>query len=352
MATTDRYGPPPTPEGAQLEPYILDPAGQAAELVRWLEEQHAADRWLLRFGVRDLDEAITVAPPDLVAIAGRPSMGKSQVCKWLARVECDRILDEGDADSVVVVVTLEESSKKVSLGVNGTPVNMRAVKRGEFDLEEARRWALGVVARPLHIVRHPGLIGSGSTRSMAPSISAQLVLNAISRIADTTRRPVRVRMVIVDYLQLLREGNRVDEKAKMHEVASAVEGLLRVADALGCVVVMAVQAGRETDSRTPPLPTMADMQWGSVIEQACTLIVGCLRPIRHPAFAPKGGSVMPPALEFRGQEYPVTEEMFLLNIIKQKDDTGQGVHLLGLDVRTNTLGPYVDPLYRGWGGGS
>lgn len=328
--------------GHELEPYIVGPDAQTVELARWFEACAAPDRWLLRFGVDELDDAITVAPPDVVAIAGRPSMGKSQLCKWLARLECDRIVEAGESDSrCVVFVTLEESARKVTLGVNGLPLNMRAVKRGEFDAEDAKRWIYEPLARPLFVVRHPGLVGHGQQRRMAGAITSQLVIDAVTRITETTTGKRRPTLVVLDYLQLLRpDSGRADERTRVAEIIAATEGAKLIAAALECVVVLAVQAGREADGRTPPLPTMADMQWGSVIEQACDLILGILRPCRHPAYAPdaRTGDVAP--VMFRGRSFPVTEDMLLVSIVKQRDDIGHGTFLTALDVRTNTLSEY------------
>lgn len=330
----------PTP-GFEFEPYIVGPDAQTVHLTQWFEECAQPDRWLLRFGVDELDDAITVAPPDVVAIAGRPSMGKSQICKWLARLECDRIVAAERDDQCVVYVTLEESARKTSLGVNALPVNVRDVKRGRFDLAEAKRWALKPIERPLYIVQHPGLIGRGKDRRMAAPITASLVIDAVSRIQLTTRNHAKPTLVVLDYLQLLRpDHDRADERTRVAEVIAATEGAKLIAASLGCVVVLAVQAGRETDQRTPPLPTMADMAWGSVIEQACDLILGILRPCRHPAFLPKAETGETPPLMYRGRALPLTDEMLLLGIVKQRDDVGQGHFLASLDVRTNTLAEY------------
>lgn len=322
-----------------LEPYLYDPARQAVAVLEWARRAKQPGYRLTTFGVADLDEAVTLFPGSLTAVAGRPGHGKSQLLKHLAARAVDEIRAEG-ADECVVFVTLEESVEMIAATVNGLGISSRDVHRGRFDLDALEADVHELIPRDgLMVLAHPGIVGTGKDRRLADPLTSRRILDAIARIEVTTKPARRPRLVLLDYLQLLqpdRDG-RHSEATKVAEVMAAVEGAKGIAAATGAAVVIAVQASRESDGRRPPMPQLADMQWASSIEQACDTVLGILRPIRHPLYDEDGQTGERPDFQHKGRNYPVTDDLAVLGIVKQRHGEGYGTFVASMDPHTSRL---------------
>lgn len=255
----------PTPH-FDLEPYLYDPARQAVAVLEWARRSKQPGYRLTTFGVAEMDDAVTLFPGSLTAVAGRPGHGKSQLLKHLAARAVDEIRAEG-SDECVVFVTLEESVEMVAATINGLGISSRDIHRGRFDLAALEADVHALIPRNgLMVLAHPGIVGSGKNRRLADPLTSRRILDAISRIEVTTTPPRKPRLVLLDYLQLLQPDRdaRHTEATKTAEVMAAVEGAKGIAASTKCAVVIAVQAGRESDNRRPPMPQLADMQWACV----------------------------------------------------------------------------------------
>lgn len=331
-----------------LEPYLYDPARQAVAVLEWARRAKQPGYRLTTFGIADMDETVTLFPGSLTAVAGRPGHGKSQLLKHLAARAVDEIRAEG-SDECVVFVTLEESVEMIAATVNGLGISSRDVHRGRFDLAALEADVHALIPRNgLMVLAHPGIVGTGKNRRLADPLTSRRILDAISRIEVTTTPARRPRLVLLDYLQLLqpdRDG-RHSEATKVAEVMAAVEGAKGIAAATGAAVVIAVQASREADTRRPPMPQLADMQWASAIEQACDTVLGALRPIRHPLYDQDDASGERPDFQHKGRNYPVTDDLAVFGIVKQRHGEGYGTFVASMDPKTSRLSehPWSMPI--------
>jgi replicative DNA helicase len=72
------------------------------------------------------------------------------------------------------------------------------------------------------------------------------------------------RAIFIDYLQLIRTGNKVLDQDLTRRVATVSTSLKNLSRELGIPVVALAQIGRQADGRRP---TLGDFQWASQIEQ-------------------------------------------------------------------------------------
>jgi replicative DNA helicase len=72
------------------------------------------------------------------------------------------------------------------------------------------------------------------------------------------------RVIFIDYLQLIRTGNKVLDQDLTRRVATVSTSLKNLSRELGIPVVALAQIGRQADGRRP---TLGDFQWASQIEQ-------------------------------------------------------------------------------------
>ncbi len=314
-----------------IERYIYGPDRQHAKIAELDAKVSDPGYRLISFGHQALDDAVALFPGSVTAIAGRPSMGKSLGCKWLAKRETARIVDDGvSAAQCVVFVTLEEDVPRVSMAVRGVTVSGAPISNADIYRQRLTPGAITAASvaaglPPFYVIGHPGIVND----RMPPPVSASVIVRAIERITDTTKGGQHPTLILIDYIQLLSpDDGAVNERTKVAQVMAAAESAKMVATATGAAVVIAVQAGRRVDDLAFPMPEARDMQWASSIEQVCDTILGVMRPIRCPAWRPG----MPNSDDYlvvgagTGQKsYHVDDDLAVYGIAKQRAGQSSGL---------------------------
>jgi len=205
-------------------------------------------------GFIDLDKYVKMGPGDLVILAARPSMGKTQLALDIA---CAFALDrqepvtffsmEMDAEQLIKRMTSARS------GVNVDTPKMNARQQmGITDISAQ------LVESPLSVDDTPGLT-IGDIRSRA---------RAIDRRQGT-------RLVVVDYLQLASSDRDYGNKAS--EVADVSKGLKNLARELRAPVLALSQLNRGVEQRADRRPLMSDLRESGAIEQDADVITFLFR---------------------------------------------------------------------------
>ena len=304
--------------------YILTSGDLACEVTDMLDRVSRPDWRLITTGVPALDRDVTIYPGSVAVVVGRPGMGKSQMLKALAmremrEIQAKRASDPGCMD-VVVYVTLEESARKLGMQL-GRLGSMRDIYRRQADAADVRRRALYLVDLPIVVVRHPGIVDG----RIAEPLSSGRTLRAVEQmVSDFGYTP---KLICLDYLQLMQgddDGPKYSARSKADHVMAASHGAVMIARSLDTAVFLAVQSGRETDNRQPPLPQMSDMQHSSAIEQDADVILGLCRPMAIPAIREAYLAGERPTVEAGGRSYPVTDNLALIGVCKSRDDDAAG----------------------------
>ncbi len=209
-------------------------------------------------GFKDLDRLTTgFQPTELTILAARPSMGKTALAGTIAY----RIAKTGvgvlffsleqkpiDLAERVLAATSRVSSHALRLG-SSTDLDIRK-------LEEAER----------NLRRVPFLIDQSPERS-------------ISQIVAITRREYRkrrVRVLIVDYLQLVAPFDRREPREQ--QVARISRALKVLARELNIIVIALAQLNRTVENRDSKRPRLADLRESGAIEQDADLVLLLHRP--------------------------------------------------------------------------
>lgn len=238
-------------EGAQAEePRLLSDV--LAELIedmnRRTQPGYTAD--IIKTGLRSLDwkSGGGFAPGELVILAARPGRGKTALLLQLARAfaECH----ERPLLFSLEMRAKENAARTISAEA---PTEMH-VFRGAYkpSIEQAQA---------IMAAYHRLCSGPPAWIDDKPDCTA-------ARIATMTRRFVRkhgTRVVLVDYLQLLRPTN--PKEPRHQQVGQATRELKLLARNLGIVVVCAAQLNREVEGRPDPTPRLSDLRDSGEIEQ-------------------------------------------------------------------------------------
>jgi len=208
----------------------------------------------------DLTSGLQVG--DLVIVAGRPAAGKSSFSLDIARHVA---LRTGQA---VGVFSLEMSREALLLRLVCAEAEINShMLRGGF-LSRERDWprithALGKLAEaPLYLDDTAGL--------------------SISQLRAKARRlkmEKGLKLLIVDYLQLVSSGTKQENRTQ--EVSVISRGLKAIAKELSVPLIACCQLSRQPEMRRNPRPILSDMRDSGSIEQEADLVIFLFREPRR-----------------------------------------------------------------------
>jgi replicative DNA helicase len=213
----------------------------------------------LSTGFRELDNQTNgLQPSELVILAARPSMGKTAFVLNLAEAIADR------SQAGVVVFSLEQSKHELAerfLCIRGR-LDMHKLRKGELD-EDDRDKLLRVSHElselPIFIDDQPG-------RSMSQ----------IGAICRRLKRKDDIRIVIIDYLQLIEPEDK--RAPREQQIAQITRRLKFLAKELQVPVVALAQLNRGVELREDKRPKLADLRESGAIEQDADIVMFLHRP--------------------------------------------------------------------------
>lgn len=219
-------------------------------------------------GIYRLDQAMgQLVPQDLVVLAGRPSMGKTAVAVEIAK----NVAEQGHG---VLIFSFEMGAQSLSLRVMSSvwrhkhrvPYEMFADGRaGPEDRAAMRQAADYLNTVPMVIDERSGLD------------VARLRLEVRRQMAMMKRRNIDLKLVMIDYLQLMELGERrgENEAQALGRTSKALKQLARDLDV--CVLLLS-QLNRDVEKRDPPEPQMSDLRASGRIEEDADKVLLLYRP--------------------------------------------------------------------------
>lgn len=205
-------------------------------------------------GFFDLDNLLSgFQKSDLIICAGRPSMGKTALALAFAR---NAALDYGHR---VGIFSLEMSNNQLveRLITSEAKVDSHLVRTGKLPKNEWKR--LSQAAGPL---------------SEAPIFiddTAGLNIMDLRAKARQLKAEKDIELLIVDYIQLLHAGGRVE--SRQQEISYISRSLKALAKDLNIPVIALSQLSRAVENRTDHRPIMSDLRESGAIEQDADVIV-------------------------------------------------------------------------------
>jgi len=207
----------------------------------------------------DLDRLILgLQAPDLVILAARPGMGKTALAVDMAFRAALR------AQVPTAFFSLEMSSEQIFQralcsqgGINAYRAKTGRLNKDDWDL------AWDVAGR---LNDAPVWIDDTSSISL-PELSYK---------ARALHSQHGIRLLVVDYIQLMRAGTRTDNRER--EIATISAGLKGLAKDLDIPIVALSQLNRDVEKRSNKRPTLADLRESGAIEQDADIILFLYRP--------------------------------------------------------------------------
>lgn len=214
----------------------------------------------VRTGYRDLDNMTAgLQKSDLIILAARPAMGKTTLVTNLAYNVAT--IEKKPVLFFSLEMSKEQLVDRMLADASGVDSwNIRTGNLSDNDFAKLSE-AMGEMAEaPIYIDDTPGL-------------SVLEMRTKARRIAHENQ----LRLIIVDYLQLM-QANGNHNGNRVQEVSEISRGLKLIARELNVPLIALSQLSRSVESRTPPIPQLADLRESGSIEQDADIVSFIYRP--------------------------------------------------------------------------
>lgn len=239
--------------------HIRNPIGEVVKKIEKLsEDRHYVTG--VPTGFPELDELTSgFQNSDLIVFASRPSMGKTALALNIAEhIGLEKKMP-------VAIFSLETSADQLA--------QRMLCSRAGIDSQRARK---GLIKRS----EWPDIIRAAGELSEAPIfVNDTPALNVLQvrAIARRLKSSHDIRLVIVDYLQLLAGATRRYEN-RQQEISEMSRSLKALARELDIPVLVLSQLNRDVESRPDKRPQLSDLRESGAIEQDADIVLLLVRP--------------------------------------------------------------------------
>jgi len=221
-------------------------------------------------GFTDLDDLTNgLHPGQMIVVAARPGMGKSTLGLDFMR-SCSiknhlpSIVFSLEMSKSEIVMRLLSAEAKIKLA------DMRSGRMSDDDWTRLARRMSEISEAPLYIDDSPNL-----------------TMMEIRAKARRLKQKADLRLIVIDYLQLMTSGKKVE--SRQQEVSEFSRQIKLLAKELEVPVVAMSQLNRGPEQRTDKKPMLSDLRESGSIEQDSDLVILLHRPDAFESDDPRGG---------------------------------------------------------------
>ena len=209
-------------------------------------------------GFAELDKRTAgLQQSDLIIVAGRPSMGKTAFAVNMA----EHAAMDAATPGAVLIFSMEQPADQIvnrmlsSLG----RIDQTRMRTGEFSDDD---WP-----------RFTSAVSQLKDKKLYVDDSPALTPNEVrTRARRTSREAGGLKLIVVDYLQLMRgSSERIENRT--NEISEISRSLKAIAKEMRCPVIALSQLNRGLESRENKRPMMSDLRESGAIEQDADVIL-------------------------------------------------------------------------------
>ena len=202
-------------------------------------------------GIRDLDTTLTgLNKSDLILLAARPGMGKTSFALNIARSVAVK------EKKKVAFFSLEMTKEQLTSRLLSTESLVPAIKLKTGKLDE-NEWIRIIEAGD--VLSKTEIYFDDTPGITVPEMKAKL------------RRLKNVDLVVIDYLQLMSGGRRIDNRVQ--EISEITRNLKIMAKEINVPVVTLSQLSRASEQRSDHRPVLSDLRDSGSIEQDADVVL-------------------------------------------------------------------------------
>lgn len=206
-------------------------------------------------GIGDLDRIITgLNRSDLILLAARPGMGKTSFALNIARhVACT-------VKKKVAFFSLEMTKEQLASRLLSTEalVGGTKLRTGQLNEEEWQR-----------------LVAAGDVLSKTELYLDDTPGITVGEMKAKLRRLKNIDLVVIDYLQLMAGGKRIDNRVQ--EISEITRNLKIMAKEINVPVICLSQLSRASEKREEHRPQLSDLRDSGSIEQDADIVLFLFR---------------------------------------------------------------------------
>ncbi len=205
-------------------------------------------------GFADLDELTNgLHGGQLILVAARPALGKSTLALDFARGASIK----NNLPTIIFSLEMGRSEIAMRLLSAESSVPLQAMRKGTVD---AREWTTIAATR-----------GRINDAPLYIDDSPNMTLVEIRAKCRRLKQKVGLKMVIIDYLQLMTSGKRVE--SRQQEVSEFSRALKLMAKELQVPVVALSQLNRGPEQRADKMPALSDLRESGSLEQDADMVI-------------------------------------------------------------------------------
>lgn len=221
-------------------------------------------------GFTDLDEITNgLHPGQMIIVAARPGVGKSTLGLDFMRScsikhQLPSVIFSLEMSKTEIVMRLLSAEAKIKLG------DMRSGRMSDDDWTRLARRMSEISEAPLYIDDSPNL-----------------TMVEIRAKARRLNQKAGLKLVVVDYLQLMTSGKK--HESRQQEVSEFSRNLKLLAKELEVPVIAISQLNRGPEQRTDKRPQVSDLRESGSLEQDADMVILLHRPDAFERDDPRGG---------------------------------------------------------------
>ncbi len=221
-------------------------------------------------GFAELDDLTNgLHPGQLIIIAARPALGKSTLALDFARAASIKY----DQPSIFFSLEMGRSEIAMRLMSAEASIPLQNMRKGTMD---ARDWTTMASTR-----------GRINDSPLYIDDSPNMTLVEIRAKCRRLKQKVGLKMVIIDYLQLMTSGKRVE--SRQQEVSEFSRALKLLAKELQVPVIALSQLNRGPEQRSDKMPALSDLRESGSLEQDADMVILLHRESAYEKDNPRAG---------------------------------------------------------------
>lgn len=221
-------------------------------------------------GFAELDELTNgLHPGQLIIVAARPALGKSTLALDFARAASIK----HDMPSIVFSLEMGRSEIAMRLLSAESSVPLQNMRKGTVD---SRDWTTIAQTR-----------GRINDAPLYIDDSPNMTLVEIRAKCRRLKQKVGLKLVVIDYLQLMTSGKRVE--SRQQEVSEFSRALKLLAKELQVPVIALSQLNRGPEQRTDKMPALSDLRESGSLEQDADVVILLHRESAYEKDNPRAG---------------------------------------------------------------
>lgn len=209
----------------------------------------------LSTGIESID-AITggLKPGEMIVIAARPSMGKTALVMNIVEAVA---VDRGEP-ALVFSLEMSRAALVRRLMHSRARLHPDEITKDKATLQRIRRASLDIAAAPLFI-----------------DDTAGITISELRAKARRLHRAKDIRLIAIDYLQLMRSTSRQAQGSREREIAEISQGVKALAKELALPIIILAQLNRGPETRAGRnvgRPRLSDLRESGAIEQDADVV--------------------------------------------------------------------------------